>query len=383
VFEWNYLSKARIKNNQGGTSSGKTYGILQVIFLRLIEKPRTATVIGQDIPNLKKGALRDFQDRLLLNCPWMNAYIKSFNSTERKYTFINGSILEFVSFKDAQDAHSGKRDIAFFNEAPGISYAIYTQVALRTSEEIFIDYNPSSEFWVHDNIIPDPNAVTFYSNFTHNSYCSPAIREYLFDLKDKDQELWDVYGLGKTGSVSEIIYKNWKVVESMPEKLNKRGYGMDFGYGTAPTALVDCGLQNERDLYVDELMYGWKFKLDKIDSTLKSINLNKHQKIYADSASPFMIGELEDRGYNIIGADKGPGSVNYGIEILQDYNIFVTERSHNLINELKRYKRKVDKNGVTQNEPVKAFDHLLDALRYYAVMNLKKYKKTKQVTYYN
>lgn len=381
VFQWNYESRARIKNNPGGTSSGKTYAILQVIYMRLIEKPRIATIIGQDVPNLKKGALRDFQERILPANPWMYSFIASYNSTKREYRFHNGSILEFVSFKDAQDAHSGKRDIAFFNEAPGISYEIYKQVTLRTTEEIFLDYNPSSEFWVHDHVIPDPNTVTFYSNFSHNPYCPPAIKEYLLSLRGKDQELWDVYGLGKTGSVSEIIYKNWDIVEAMPARLNKRGYGMDFGYGTAPTAMIDAGLQNDRDLYVDEIMYGWKFKLDKIDQTLKDSNLIKKQKIYADSASPFMVDELRDRGYPMVGADKGPGSVNYGIEILLDYKIHVTANSLNLINELKRYKRKVDNNGVTQNEPVKAFDHLLDALRYYAVMNLKKVKKSRQVAY--
>lgn len=381
VFLWNYRSKARIKNNQGGTSSGKTYNILQVISLRLREKKRVCTVIGQDIPNLKKGALRDFKDRILINCPWMNYYIASYNKTERTYTFKNGSVLEFVSFKDAQDAKNGKRDISFFNEANGIPYEIYTQVALRTSEEIFLDYNPSSEFWAHDHIIPDPKCETFYSNFSHNPYCDEAIRDYLFDLRNKDQELWDVYGLGKTGTISETIYKNWKIVEKMPTNLRKQGYGMDFGYGTAPTTLIHCGLQNKRDLYLDELMYGWRYKLGKIDSTLKDLKLRKAWKIHADSANPLFIEELDEMGHNMRGVVKGTGSVNYGIEILQDYNWHITERSYNIINEVKRYKRKIDKNGKILDEPVKAFDHAMDGIRYYALDNLKRHRKRRQIDY--
>lgn len=382
VFLWNYRSKARIKNNQGGTSSGKTYNILQVIFLRLIYEKKIATIVGQDIPNLKKGVLRDFKDRILIDNPWMNNYILKYNQTSRTYTFKNGSIMEFVSFKDKQDAQSGKREILFINEANGIKYEIYQQVALRTTEEIFLDYNPSSEFWVHDHIVPDPKCETFYSNFSHNPYCDESIRDYLFDLKDKDQELWDVYGLGKTGTISETIYKNWTIVPEMPTNLRKQGYGMDFGYGTAPTTLIHCGLQNKRDLYIDELMYGWKFKLDKIDSTLKELNLRKSLKIYADSAHPLMIDELHDMGHKIKGVTKGSGSVNYGIEVLQDYNWHITERSFNVINEVKRYKRKIDKvTGKVLDEPVKAFDHAMDGIRYYGLDNLKRYRKRKQVDY--
>ena len=123
VFEWNYYSNARTKVNQGGTSSGKTYAILQVILCRLIDKPRIATIVGQDIPNLKKGALRDLQQRILNTYPWIHEFIEGYNKSERIYRFKNGSILEFTSFKDAQDAKNGKRDILFVNEggSPGRS----------------------------------------------------------------------------------------------------------------------------------------------------------------------------------------------------------------------------------------------------------------------
>lgn len=227
VFDWNYQSGVRIRINQGGTSSGKTYAILQVIFMMLIEKPRIATVVGQDIPNLKKGALRDFQDRILVACPWMNNFIQSYNKTERRYKFKNGSILEFTSFKDEQDAKNGKRDIAFFNEANGIEWAIYRQVEMRTSETIFLDYNPTSEFWAHERLMPRENSVTYYSNFSHNPYVDENIRDYLIGLKEEDLESWRVYGLGKTGSIAELCIENLTVVDAMPRYLKKRGYGMD------------------------------------------------------------------------------------------------------------------------------------------------------------
>ena len=373
VFEWNYTHPARIKINQGGTSSGKTYAILQVIFLRLIEQKRICTVIGQDIPNLKKGALRDFQERVLENEPWMGGYIESYNSTERVYRFKNGSILEFTSFKDEQDAKNGKRDIAFFNEANGIPYGIYKQVAMRTSEEIFIDYNPSETFWVHEFIMPDPKSVTFYSNFTHNPYIDPEVKEYVMSLKAKDSEAWHVYGLGRTGSVSEIIFKSWTPISTMPTNLRQQGYGMDFGYTADPTTLIFCGVQNERDVYLDEVFYSYRMGSTEIDARLRQAK--RGYKIWADKSEPRLIDELRAKGHTIYGADKGPDSVNYGIELLLDHNLFITESSLNLLNERQRYKRKVDKSGKILNEPIDAFNHCWDAIRYWGIMNLRKRRR--------
>jgi phage terminase large subunit len=374
VFDWNYTSKARVCVNQGGTSSGKTYAILQVILLLLIEKKRICTVVGQDIPNLKSGALRDLLDRILVNVPWFNSYIESYNKSERIFKFKNGSILEFSSFADFQDAKNGKRDIAFFNEANGVPFAIYEQVAMRTTEKIFIDYNPSEEFWVHDIVIPDPNSVTFYSNFTHNPFCPPSVIDYLKRLKERDAEAWKVYGLGKTGTISETVFPNVTIIDKMPRNLKHEGYGMDFGYSNDPTTLIHCGLQNERDIFLDELVYRRGMKNSDISEELEN-NTHRNSQIVADSADPKTIDTLWEMGHKgIIGASKGGDSIMYGINLLNDYNLHITETSYNLLNERKRYKFKVDKKtGKRLNEPIKAWDHGWDAARYWAMENLHPY----------
>lgn len=372
VFDWNYNSQARIRINQGGTSSGKTYAILQVIFLLLIEKKRIATIVGQDIPNLKAGVIRDLQERILVDIPWMNAYIESYNKTDRVYRFKNGSILEFNSYDDAQDARQGKRDIAFFNEANGIPFSIYQQVAMRTNETIFIDYNPDAEFWVHDRVQIDPKAVTFYSNFTHNEHVNEHVVEYLRSLKGVDEEAWKVYGLGKTGSVTELVYPNVTIVEQMPDNLKFRGYGLDFGYRADPTTLIECGLQNQRDLYFDEIFYRYNLKTSAINDLFVEHDVKRQLTIWADSAEVRVIDDLcDDYNWNVQGADKGPGSVLYGVNLMNDHAIHITQRSANMIKERRRYKHKVTKDGFITNEVVKAFDHTFDAARYWAMMNVK------------
>lgn len=372
VFQWNYQDGHRIKINQGGTSSGKTYAILQVIFLRLIEKKRIATVIGQDIPNLKKGALRDFQERILVACPWMNNFIKGYHKTERRYTFKNGSILEFTSFKDEQDAKNGKREIAFFNEGNGIEYAIYKQVALRTSEEIYIDYNPSAEFWAHERLMQKPEAITFYSNFTHNPYVDPNVRQYIMDLKDEDLEAWNVYGLGKTGTIAELCIENLTIVDKLPRYLKRRGYGMDFGYRAHPTAFMECGLRNRNEIFIDERFYMYNMKMEDMDLAFQTMGIPRKRRIFADPAEVRVVDDLTDRGWRMAEVIKGTDSIRYGLRLLNQYKLFITERSINTINERKKYRYKTDpKTGKITNEPIDAFNHAWDAVRYWAMMNVK------------
>lgn len=382
VFAWNWNSNARININQGGTSSGKTYAILQVIFLLLTKKRRIATVVGQDIPNLKKGALRDFQDRILTASPWMNNYIERYNKSERTFYFKNGSILEFASYSDSQDAKSGKRDIAFFNEANGITYPIYEQVAMRTTEKIFIDFNPSEEFWVHERIQQEHNAITFYSNFTHNPYTEPAIIRYLYSLKKRAPESWRVYGLGKTGILTETVFPKVTIVDEMPTNLRKRGGGMDFGYINDPTTLISCGVQNYNDVYFDEMFFGYGMTKRDIDQALKKSGIKRFM-IWGDSSEARLIDDLAILGWKIDGADKGPDSIIYGINLLKDYNIHITARSANMISERKKYKFKVNKDGKILNTPIDAFNHTWDAARYWAVMNLKPLTRRKGVRWRN
>jgi phage terminase large subunit len=376
VFDWNFSSTKRIKINQGGTSSSKTYAILQVIFMRLIQKKRVCTVVGQDIPNLKKGALRDFEFRILSESPWMWLHIESYNKAERLFIFKNGSRLEFSSFKDWQDAKNGKRDIAFFNEVNGIDQLVYEQIAMRTSEEIFLDYNPSEEFWVHEKLMPLRESVTFYSNYTHNPFINENIKEYILSLKDIDEEAWNVYGLGKTGSISELIFPKITIVDEMPKNLRNRGYGMDFGYVNDPTTLIECGLMNQRDVFLNEVFYKYKMKTSDIDREMKEKEVSKGLNILADSSEAMMIDDLSASRWRIEGAKKGSGSIMYGINLLKDYNIHITASSLNLLNERSKYKFKVDKkSGKTLNEPIDAFNHAWDGIRYWATENLKPLRK--------
>lgn len=373
LFIWNYESRADVKVNQGGTSSGKTIAILQTIFIRLIEKKRIASVVGQDIPNLKRGALRDMVERIMGENKWMWAFIRAYNKSDRIFYFKNGSILEFVSFSDEQDAKNGKRDISFFNEANGLGLGIYNQVVMRTSEEVFIDYNPTAEFWCHDVVMRKGNAVVFYSNFKNNPYVDENVKAYLFDLKRRDLEAWRVYGLGKTGAISDLCFPKIEIVKEMPKHLKKRGYGMDFGYRVSPTTLVECGLANEMDVYLDENFFVVGMTPNDMALTMRLMGVRRGMKVWADPADYRAVQYLR-KEFTLPEFTKRPDSVRYGISLLNQYNLFATERSVNMLEERKRYRfkqvKRGEKMGSLEEEPVDAYNHTWDGIRYWAINNL-------------
>ena len=249
---------------------------------------------------------------------------------------------------------------------------------MRTTETIYLDYNPSEEFWVHERLMGKEGTKTFYSNFTHNPFINTDIVNHLRSLKDIDIESMKVYGLGMQGKIAELVFPNFTIVESMPDNLRKRGYGMDFGYKIDPTALIDCGLMNERDIYFDEVIFGYGMKRQEINGAMIEKGVWRNRDICADSSEARLIDDLVTDDWNIYGVTKGAGSIKYGIDLMNDYNIFITENSVNLIKEFKRYKHKIDRRtGKMLNEPIDAWNHGIDSARYWSMDNLKPLNKAR------
>ncbi len=362
LYRQNFNSTSDIVVNQGGTSSGKTYAILQVLFAKAISETCIITVVGQDIPNLKVGALRDAID-IHNGDDAIKQQVVFYNRSDRVFSFMNGSIMEFNSYDNDQDAKSGKRDYLFVNEANGIQYNIYEQLSLRTRKQVYIDYNPDTSFWVHDKIIPLPNTELIISDHRHNPFLSDKIREKIEGLKFKDQDLWKVYARGITGRIEGLIFKKWYILNEDFSNKNLIGYGIDFGFTNDPTTLLEVRMQ-DGELYVKELIYETGLTNQDISSKMEALGVSKSALIVADSAEPKSIEELRRLRWTIDGVKKGKDSVMFGINLLKGYAINVHASSVNLIKELEQYKWKVNKNGDSLNVPIDEYNHAIDALRY-------------------
>lgn len=369
-YRYAYDNEHVVQVHQGGTSSGKTYSIIQCLFVLAAENPKVViTVAGQDIPNLKAGALRDALT-IYNNSDQLKTLVKSYNKSDRIFEFTNGTIMEFKSYDDAQDAKSGKRDFLFVNEANGISWEIYNELALRTKEKIFIDYNPNNAFWVHDNLLGRQGVQLVISDHRHNRFLPQAMRDKIESLRDVDEELWKVYGRGLTGKIIGLVLSNWVIVDKIPPDAKHIANGLDFGFTNDETGLIEVYIQNG-ELYVNELIYETGLTNSDISDKMSALGMIKGRPIVADSAEPKSIEELNRLGWNIEASLKGPDSIKNGLDILRRYRINVTRSSVNLRNELGRYKWRIDRDGRSLNEPIDMYNHLIDPLRYVALNKLK------------
>jgi len=360
IYDRNDEAKTRIVVNQGGSSSGKTFSILQLLLQRAWEKRLHISVCAITLPHLKKGAIRDFIN--ILHAAELYDLVNH-NKTENIFELPNGSILEFFSVDIPAKARGPRRDILFVNECNLIPQETFIQLALRTKDQIFIDYNPADEnHWIYEDVLTRPSSeVTFIqSTFLDNSFLDPEIVKEIERLKDVDENLWKIYGLGQRGQLKGLIYPPWDLVDEMPDPSNfDVFYGLDFGW-VHPTALVRCYLADSRILFVEELLYKSYMTNADIIEVLKSNVTN--QPIYADVANPQAIAEIRKAGFNVKPADK---SVKNGIERVQRLKINVVRTGpQNIMKERGSYKWREDSAGNLFEEPVKFKDDLMDALRY-------------------
>lgn len=343
---------------KGGTRSGKTWSLLQLCYTLAMNKRNIlVSVVGESVPFLKRGAMRDF--KTMLGNDWHEEW---WNATDKVYTFpATMSSIEFFSSDNIGKVHGSSRDYLFINECYFILYETFRQLSVRTRKTIFLDFNPRSRFWVDEHLANRADVRIIHSTYRDNPFLSS---EQIAEIESNrsDANWWRVYGEGETGSVEGLIYTSWDIVDAMPTSRHEY-IGIDFGFTNDPTAILRV-VKSGGELYVDELCYRRGYDNTMIARLLKDEGCNAYSDIVADSAEPKSIREINAYGLNCKSVTKSPDSILNGIQVLQRYKMHVTKRSIGTINELRNYSWKQDVNGNYINKPVGIFDHAMDALRY-------------------
>ena len=333
-------------------------------------------VMSESYPHLEDGAIKDFKEIMIDREYWNDGL---WNSTRHTYTFETGTVVKFISIDKLGKAHGPRRDVLFMNEANNISFNIYEQLEVRTKEIIWLDWNPTSEFWYYEHIKNkidhDFLTLTYLDCLDALDY---RIVESIESRKNR-KGWWTVYGLGQLGEVEGKIYKDWNIIDEIPHEARLERFGLDFGYSNDETALVAIYYYNGGYI-LDELLFSKGLKNKQIaDAILETEEVGI--LTVADSAEPKSIDEIKDEGVSIIGCRKSSeGSrdsyVKWSIGIVQSQKISMTSRSINLIKDYRNYLWQVDKDGKVLNVPEHDFSNTMDAVRYGIVSLIKPPKKS-------
>jgi phage terminase large subunit len=348
--------KKRIRAVQGGTSASKTVSILIYLIAKAQSDtvPTTTSIVSESFPHLKRGAIRDF-----LNIMETQGYFvpARWNKTDYIYTFETGSRIEFFSADQPSKVRGPRRDRLFLNEVNNIVQETFDQLEVRTKDFIFLDWNPTSEFWYYDLQRDDMEHIIL--TYKDNEALDKSIVESIEQRRNRPG-WWKVYGEGQLGEVEGKIYRDWRIIDAIPHEARLERYGLDFGYTNDPSAIVGVWWHNGGYI-LDEVMFRKGMSNRQIADVLLNI---PESLVIADSAEPKSIDEIGSFGVNILPAEKGKDSVRQGIQFVQDQKISVTKRSVNLIKEYRNYMWMVDKDGKVLQEPEHQYSHTMDAVRY-------------------
>ena len=359
-------SNKRIIVHQGGSRSGKTYAICQYLIYLLTtrQKKLVITIARKTLPALKGSVYRDFLE--IADKVGILQY-SIINKAEMTIRYKN-HLVEFISLDNEMKVRGRKRTHCMLNEANEFFKEDFDQLSLRTTEKIILDFNPSDVIhWIYSDICTRDDCDTFITTFEDNAFLDAEIKKEILRMKERDSDMWRVYGLGERATFKEgQIFDKWKWID-YKEFIDKEDcelvYGIDWGYSNYPTSIVEVRRKNDK-LFVHELLYKKGLTNQDIYNEIKNLGLEEEIFI-CDSAEPKSLEDLKRLGLYCKASIKGAGSVLNGIQIIKEHDVFASKQSKNLLQEYQYYTWETNKDSQTINKiKQNGMDHLMDAFRY-------------------
>ena len=359
-------SDKRIICHQGGSRSGKTYAICQYLIYLLTtrQKKLVITIARKTLPALKGSVYRDFleiADKVGI------LQFSIINKAEMTIKYKN-HLVEFISLDNEMKVRGRKRTHCMLNEANEFFKEDFDQLSLRTTEKIILDFNPSDVIhWIYSDICTRDDCDTFITTFEDNAFLDEEIKKEILRMKERDSDMWRVYGLGERATFKEgQIFDKWRCVD-YKEFIDKEDceivYGIDWGYSNDPTAIVEVRRKNDK-LFVHELLYKKNLTNQDIYNEIKNLDLVEEIFI-CDSSEPKSLEDLKRLGLYCKASIKGAGSVMNGIQTIKEYDVYASKQSKNLLQEYQYYTWETNKDSQTINKiKQNGMDHLMDAFRY-------------------
>jgi phage terminase large subunit len=356
-------SPTRTTIHYGGTRSGKSYALLQWVIVKCLEGKEDVVIVRKTIPSLKRTIIKDFEDIMTSLELWNS---NDFNQTDRIYSFYTGSTISFISTDNPEKLRGLKSSILWLEEANEIDEESWFQLRIRCTGPIILSLNPtiSPHHWIRGI----DEATQYFTTFKNNPYLEKEVVNAIKALERTNPKAWRTYGLGEFVQNDKAVFQ-FNVIDWVPDDAEFVCIGMDFGYSNDATAIVSL-FRKDREIYLVENCYERGLVTNDIAAKLKNIVGDNRWEIWADSAEPRLIEELYRLGFNIRPVVKGKDSINFGIQVLQNYSINIPKTCQNIVNEFYGYEWETDRFGKQLDRPIDFNNHAIDAARYAAMMRL-------------
>ena len=391
IFTKNYHSVKIDKNitiNRGGTSSGKTVSLAQIVMEFLLtgtigdKQGREFDITSKTLPHLKSTAIKEFWKYADIH---KISYLFKHNKSEKTIKYRNQTVYYYQA-DDEKKVKGRRRDFLWISEADSINYDTFRQLQMRTNVHTFLDFNPDDEYiWINEELeqkraITEKDITVIQSSYLDNVFLNEKIIYEIEMLRSTDPEYWQIYGLGNYGSIAGLIYKNWQEYDVLPERKFIKVYGQDYGFSNSRDAMLEINWEiGTRNIYLKECYYELGLSTIEVIEKTKEANPD-NDPVFGDSSEARLMQEIKQAGVNLFKPKK---SVMSAINLLRSFNLFIDSESLNLKKEVKRYKWE-HKDGKRINKPIKWLDHLMDALAYgitgFMAMYGNKYKILKELT---
>ena len=387
---WNDKHFYRVVKGSRGSKKSKTIAINMIY--RIMKYPESNLLVIRRVFNTLRNSCRADLiwaiNRLKVNHLWRvpkGEHTLTYLPTGQQILFAGlDHPLKLTSITVAQ----GYLNFVWIEEA----FQIEKQEMFETLEEsirgilpphlfhqITLSFNPWSEdHWLrkrfyndtYDREYEDDLIYATTTDYTMNEFLDEVTLKRFEEMKIKRPNRFRVAGLGEWGIAEGLVYNNWEVLEFDPVKLLRSdfsleaAFGLDFGFTNDPSAFIAVivDLKNKR-LFIFDEFYKKRLLNNEIAEEIKIRGYSKDE-ITADCAEAKSIEEIRSYGISRIKqSSKGKGSVNQGIQYIQQFDIYVHPKCTNTIMEFKNYVWE-EKNGITLNKAADNYNHLMDALRY-------------------
>lgn len=262
---------------------------------------------------------------------------------------------DFMQLDDSLRTVKGDITIVLLLNPPAKNHWIIQRWLKLVDSEQPGYYNYQLKEGITDTVLINTSYLDNIKNIAPQS-----VSQYESYKDSKPSHYWNMIRGLIPETVVGKIYNGWTQIDKIPPEARLKRRGLDYGYTNDPTAIVDVYVWNNAYIW-DEVLFRKGMSNKDIADVIK---LQAEALLIPDSAEPKSNDELISYGTSLVPSQKGQGSVNQGIQLVQDKTIYVTKRSINIWREYENYSWKVDKDGTTLNIPVDMFNHTMDAGRY-------------------